>query len=167
MRLVDSSWHMYPIGLLFGLGFDTATEVGLLGIAAIEAGHGLPIWYIMIFPLLFTAGMSLVDTTDGVLMLGAYGWAFVKPIRKLYYNLNITLVSVLVALIVGGVEALSVIGAQLSMHGPFWTGVAALSSNFGSLGFIIVGIFIASWAVSTFVYKSRGYDGMPSATTSP
>jgi high-affinity nickel-transport protein len=158
---------MYPIGLLFGLGFDTATEVGLLGIAAVEAGHGLPIWYIMIFPLLFAAGMSLVDTTDGVLMLGAYGWAFVKPVRKLYYNLNITLVSVLVALIVGGIEALSVIGAQLSQHGPFWTGVAALSLNFGMLGFIIVGVFVVSWGVSTLIYNLRRYDELPNATTAP
>jgi high-affinity nickel-transport protein len=158
LRLVNSSWHMYPIGILFGLGFDTATEVGLLGIAAVEAGHGLPIWYIMIFPLLFTAGMSLIDTTDGILMLGAYGWAFVKPIRKLYFNLNITLVSVLVALLVGGVETLSVVGAQLARQGPFWAGAAALSSNFGMLGIIIVGVFIASWGLSTLVYRIRGYD---------
>lgn len=167
LRLVDSSWHMYPIGLLFGLGFDTATEVGLLGIAAVEAGHGLPIWYIMIFPLLFTAAMSLVDTTDGILMLDAYGWAFVKPVRKLYYNLNITLVSVLVALLVGGTEALSVIGAELTLRGPFWAGVAALGTNFGMLGLIIIGIFVASWAISTLVYRIRGYDDTPTAFVTP
>ena len=109
LKLVDSSWKMYPIGVLFGLGFDTATEVGLLGIAAVEAGKGLPVYDILIFPLLFTAGMSLLDTTDGILMLGAYGWAFVKPMRKLYYNMVITLVSVLVALIVGAIEAASVV----------------------------------------------------------
>ncbi len=97
---------MYPLGFLFGLGFDTATEIGLLGIAAAEASQGLPIWSIMVFPALFTAGMSLIDTTDGMLMLGAYGWAFTKPIRKLYYNLTITFVSVLVAVLVGGIEAL-------------------------------------------------------------
>src|SRR6185312_11421242 len=102
-RLVGKSWHMYPLGFLFGLGFDTATEISLLGIAAAEASHGLPIWTILVFPALFTAGMSLVDTTDSVLMLGAYGWAFVKPIRKLYYNMTITLASVVVALAVGGV----------------------------------------------------------------
>ena len=101
MRMIGSSWHMYPLGVLFGLGFDTATEVGILGIAALEAGKGLPVYTIMVFPLLFTAGMCLLDTTDGVLMLGCYGWAFVKPVRKLYYNLNITLVSVLVAVLVG------------------------------------------------------------------
>src|SRR5438874_12371947 len=101
LRMVDKSWKMYPVGVLFGLGFDTATEVGILGIAASQAGKGLPIAYLLIFPALFTAGMCLMDSTDGILMLGAYGWAFVKPVRKLYYNLNITLVPVLVALVLG------------------------------------------------------------------
>ena len=158
LKMVTSSWSMYPIGLLFGLGFDTATEVGLLGIAAVEAGKGLPVYDIMIFPLLFMAGMSLLDTTDGVLMLGAYGWAFVKPIRKLYYNLVITLVSVLVAVIVGGIEAASVVAGQLKLTGEPWNAVAALSGNFGTLGAIIVGVFVASWAVSTAIYKLRRYD---------
>ncbi len=107
--MIRESWHMYPLGLLFGLGFDTATEIGLLGISAAEASRGLPIWSILVFPALFTAGMSLLDTTDSVLMLGAYGWAFVKPIRKLYYNLTITFVSVLTALLVGGIEAFGLI----------------------------------------------------------
>ncbi len=157
-KLVDCSWKMYPVGLLFGLGFDTATEVGLLGIAAVEAGKGLPIYDILIFPLLFTAGMSLIDTTDGILMLGAYGWAFVKPMRKLYYNMVITLVSVLVALIVGGIEAASVVAFQFHLSGGIWGASAALSANFGTLGFIIVGVFLASWALSTAIYKFRGYD---------
>ena len=113
-RLITQSWHMYPLGFLFGLGFDTATEVGLLGISAAEAAQGLPIWSILVFPALFTAGMSLIDTTDSILMLGAYGWAFVKPIRKLYYNMTITFVSVVVALLVGGIEALGLIGDQFS-----------------------------------------------------
>ncbi|HEY6324996.1 MAG TPA: HoxN/HupN/NixA family nickel/cobalt transporter [Candidatus Cybelea sp.] len=104
LRLVSRSRDMYLIGLLFGLGFDTATEVGLLGIAAIEAGKGLPIWTILLFPTLFTAGMSLIDTTDGILMLGAYGWAFLNPARKLYYNLTITSASVLVAVLVACFE---------------------------------------------------------------
>jgi nickel/cobalt transporter (NiCoT) family protein len=158
LRLVDSSWKMYPIGLLFGLGFDTATEVGLLGIAAVEAGKGLPVYDILIFPLLFTAGMSLVDTTDGILMLGAYGWAFVKPMRKLYYNMVITLVSVLVALIVGAIEAVSVVAMQLRLSGGVWDAVNSLSDNFGTLGFIIVGVFLASWGISTAIYKLRRYD---------
>ena len=163
LRLVDSSWKMYPFGLLFGLGFDTATEVGLLGIAAVEAGKGLPVYDILIFPLLFTAGMSLLDTTDGILMLGAYGWAFIKPMRKLYYNMVITLVSVLVALIIGAIEAASVVASQLQLSGGIWDAVDALSGNFGTLGFIIVGVFLVSWGVSTAIYKLRRYDELPVA----
>jgi high-affinity nickel-transport protein len=158
MRLVNRSWHMYPIGVLFGLGFDTATEVGILGIAALEASKGTPIAAIMIFPLLFTAGMSLLDTADGILMLGAYGWAFTKPVRKLYYNLNITLVSVLVALLVGTVEALNVLAVQLKLHGAGWDALGAVSENFGALGFAIVAIFAGSWIVSTAFYKLRRFD---------
>ena len=156
LRVVDRSWKMYPVGILFGLGFDTATEVGVLGIAAATAGKGLPILYILIFPLLFTAGMCLMDTTDGILMLGAYGWAFVKPIRKLYYNLNITLVSVLVAFVVGTIEVISIISGLLNLSGGFWDYVGNL--DFGVLGAIIIGIFVVSWAVSTLIYKLRGYD---------
>ncbi|HZY96846.1 MAG TPA: HoxN/HupN/NixA family nickel/cobalt transporter [Candidatus Cybelea sp.] len=158
LKLVDRSWKMYPIGVLFGLGFDTATEVALLGIAAVEAGKGLPVFDILLFPLLFTAGMSLIDTTDGILMLGAYGWAFVKPVRKLYYNMIITLVSVLVALVVGGVEAAGVIASQLRLNGGIWDAIAALNGNFATLGFIIVGVFVASWLVSLAVYKVMGYE---------
>src|SRR6266850_3815182 len=116
-RMVQHSWHMYPLGFLFGLGFDTATEIGLLGIAAAQASNGLPIWSILVFPALFTAGMTLVDTTDSVLMVGAYGWAFVKPVRKLYYNMTITFVSVVVALLVGGVEALGLLAKRWDLHG--------------------------------------------------
>ncbi|MBV9231299.1 MAG: HoxN/HupN/NixA family nickel/cobalt transporter [Chloroflexi bacterium] len=156
LRMVDKSWKMYPVGVLFGLGFDTATEVGLLGIAAFEAGKGLPIPFILIFPLLFTAGMCLIDTTDGILMLGAYGWAFVKPVRKLYYNLNITLVSVLVALVVGTIEVISIISGPLNLTGGLWDYVNNL--DFGFLGSLIIGIFVVSWIVSTIIYKVRRYD---------
>ncbi|HEY6233966.1 MAG TPA: HoxN/HupN/NixA family nickel/cobalt transporter [Candidatus Elarobacter sp.] len=158
LRVVGRSWQMYPIGLLFGLGFDTATEVGLLGIAAVEGTKGLPIYDILLFPLLFTVGMSVLDTTDGILMLGAYGWAYVKPVRKMFYNMTITLVSVLVALLVGTVEALSVIGGQLSLRGAFWDRLGELSGNFAFLGFAIVGVFVAAWLLSTLVYRLRGYD---------
>ncbi|MEZ0221877.1 MAG: HoxN/HupN/NixA family nickel/cobalt transporter, partial [Tardiphaga sp.] len=103
--VISKSWHMYPLGILFGLGFDTATEIALLGISASQSADGMSMWSILVFPALFTAGMSLVDATDSVLMVRAYGWAFVKPIRKLYYNMIITLVSVIVALVIGGVEA--------------------------------------------------------------
>src|SRR6266566_2838234 len=156
LRLVDKSWKMYPVGVLFGLGFDTATEVGILGIAAVEAGKGLPILYILIFPALFTAGMCLMDSTDGILMLGAYGWAFVKPVRKLYYNLNITLVSVLVALVVGTIEVMSIIAMEFHLSGGMWDYLVNL--DFGLLGGIIIGIFIACWAVSTIIYKVKRYD---------
>jgi high-affinity nickel-transport protein len=157
-RLVDHSWQMYPVGVLFGLGFDTATEVGLLGISAAEASKGLPIWSIMVFPALFTAGMALIDTTDSILMLGAYGWAFAKPLRKLYYNITITSVSVLVALIVGGLEALGLIQGELDLSGPFWSPIAALNNNFGTLGYVIIGIFMASWIASVALYKMKRYD---------
>ena len=157
-RLIRRSWQMYPLGVLFGLGFDTATEVGLLGIAAAGAAKGMSIWSILVFPALFTAGMSLVDTTDSILMLGAYGWAFVKPIRKLYYNMTITFVSVLVALLVGGIEALGLIGDQLGLKGAFWDGIGALNDNFGMIGYVIVGLFVVSWIVAVLVYRLRGYD---------
>src|SRR5204862_3490622 len=98
--IISKSWQMYPLGILFGLGFDTASEIGLLGISATQGSAGLPVWSILVFPALFTASMSLVDTTDGVLMVNAYGWAFIKPIRKLYYNLTITLVSIITALLI-------------------------------------------------------------------
>jgi high-affinity nickel-transport protein len=158
LRMTDQSWKMYPVGLLFGLGFDTATEVGLLGIAASTAGKGIPVVAILIFPALFTAGMSLMDTTDSILMLGAYGWAFEKPIRKLYYNLNITLISVIVALVVGGIEALSIVSARLKLSGGPWDVIGNLSDNFGLIGVVIVLLFIASWAISTIIYKVKRYD---------
>jgi nickel/cobalt transporter (NiCoT) family protein len=122
-RLIGHSWQMYPVGFLFGLGFDTATEVGMLGISAREATNGLSLWSILVFPTLFTAGMALVDSTDSILMLGAYGWAFVKPIRKLYYNLTVTFVSVVVAFLIGGIEVLSLIGDRLNARrdlGHYW-----------------------------------------------
>jgi len=157
-RLIERSWHMYPLGFLFGLGFDTATEVGLLGISAAHASGGLPIWSILVFPALFTAGMTLIDTTDSVLMVGAYGWAFVKPMRKLYYNMTITFVSVVVAVIVGGVEALGLLADRLGLNGGVWDLVASLNDNFGALGYLIIGIFIASWLVSMLLYRLNGYD---------
>ena len=156
--MIRRSWHMYPLGVLFGLGFDTATEIGLLGISAAEASRGLPLVSILVFPVLFAAGMSLIDTTDNVLMLGAYGWAYVKPIRKLYYNITITSVSVLVALIVGGIEALGLLGAQLHLQGSFWMMVGRLNDHFGVLGYCIIGIFVLSWIVSIAIYKVRRFE---------
>jgi nickel/cobalt transporter (NiCoT) family protein len=161
-HIIERSLHMYPLGVLFGLGFDTATEVGLLGISATQAAQGMSIWSILVFPALFTAGMSLMDTSDSILMLGAYGWAFVKPIRKLYYNLTITAVSVIVAVVIGGLEVLNLIGDQLGLTdgGGFWAAIGAINDNFGALGCIIVGIFIVSWLVSFIFYRANGYDAI-------
>ena len=158
--LISRSWHMYPLGFLFGLGFDTATEIGLLGISASEAAKGLSFWSILVFPILFAAGMSLIDTTDNILMLGAYGWAFVKPIRKLYYNITITSVSVVVALAVGGIEALGLLGDRLHLAGWFWNAIATLNGNFGTLGYFIVGLFAVSWIASIAFYKWRRFDDL-------
>jgi nickel/cobalt transporter (NiCoT) family protein len=157
-RLIRRSWHMFPLGFLFGLGFDTATEVALLGISATQAAKGVSIWSIMVFPALFAAGMSLIDTTDGILMLGAYDWAYLKPIRKLFYNMVITLVSVLVAVLVGGIEALGLVQDRLGLTGGFWSLIARLNGNFNSLGFIIIGLFITAWVGSVIVYRYKGYE---------
>ena len=159
LRVIRKSWHMYPLGVLFGLGFDTASEVAILGLAAVSGANHVPIIYILVLPALFAAGMSLVDSTDGVLMLGAYGWAYIKPIRKLYYNLNITLVSVLIAFAIGGLELLSIIADRLSLKGGFWDLVANL--DFGVIGVAIIGIFVVSWATSTLIYRWKGYDNLP------
>ena len=162
--MISRSWHMYPLGLLFGLGFDTATEIGLLGISAAEAAKGLSLLSILVFPTLFAAGMSLIDTTDNILMLGAYGWAFVKPVRKLYYNLTITLVSVVVAFGVGGIEALGLLADQFSLTGEVWDLVRKLNDNFGALGYFIIGIFALSWVVSFAIYKWRRFDDLELGT---
>jgi nickel/cobalt transporter (NiCoT) family protein len=159
-RLITKSWHMYPLGLLFGLGFDTATEIGLLGISAVEASKGLSFWSVLVFPALFAAGMSLIDTTDNILMLGAYGWAFVKPVRKLYYNMTITFVSVIVAVVVGGIEALGLLAGQFHLRGIFWDVVGRLNDNFGTLGYFIVGLFALSWIVSIAIYRWRRFDDL-------
>ena len=157
-RLIERDWHIYLLGLLFGLGFDTATEVGLLGISATTASGGLSPWAIMVFPALFCAGMALVDTSDGILMLGAYGWAFQKPVRKLYYNLTITALSVGVAVLVGGIETLGLLQDKLSLTGPFWDVVGEINDNFGLLGYGIIGLFIMGWLASVVIYKLRRYD---------
>jgi nickel/cobalt transporter (NiCoT) family protein len=162
VRQIDRSWKMYPLGFLFGLGFDTASEVALLGISAAAGGTGMPFFYVMLFPMLFAAGMSVVDTTDSILMLGAYGWAFVKPVRKLYYNLNITLVSVLIALAIGTVEFLSIIVDKLGLKGGAWDWLGNL--DFEVLGYIIIAIFVVSWTASTIIYKVKRYDHIEART---
>jgi high-affinity nickel-transport protein len=166
-KLIRRSRDMYPLGFLFGLGFDTATEVALLAISAMEASKGMPVWAVLVFPALFTAGMSLVDTTDGILMLGAYGWAFLNPLRKLYYNITVTAVSVLVALLVGGIEALGLIGDKFGMSGRFWDLIGSLNDNFGALGYLIIGIFVLCWGVSSMFYKAKGYDKIVVSSSTP
>jgi high-affinity nickel-transport protein len=157
-RLISKSWHMYPIGFLFGLGFDTASEIALLAVSATAAAKGVSIWAIMAFPALFAAGMSLIDTTDGILMLGAYRWAYINPVRKLYYNLIITFVSVMVAALIGGIETLGLLSDQFALKGAFWDAVDALNGNFTALGAILIGLFIAAWVGSVIVYRYRGLD---------
>lgn len=158
--VVRSSWHMYPVGFLFGLGFDTATEIGLLGISATQAASGMSFWSIMVFPALFTAGMALVDTTDSVAMVGAYGWAFVNPIRKLWYNMTITAASVAVAIFIGGIEALGLLSDRLSLTGGVWDIVGNLNDNLTNFGYAVVGVFLVSWLISTLIYRVNRYDDL-------
>ena len=152
-RVISKSWHMYPLGFLFGLGFDTATEIGLLGISASQASQGMSPLLILIFPALFTAGMTLVDTTDGIFMIGAYGWAFVDPLRKLWYNLTITAVSVAVAVLIGGIEALGLISSKLNLTGPFWEIIKALNDDLKFFGLVIIALFLLSWVISAVIYR--------------
>ncbi len=165
-KSVDRAWKMYPIGFLFGLGFDTATEVGLLavGAAGVTKFH-LPFYLVLLLPLLFTAGMSIADTTDGVMMLGAYGWAFVKPVRKLFYNMSITFVSVIVAVLIGALEVLSIVQSQFNLTTGFWGVVNLLNNgnggnNFGWIGVGIIGIFVVSWLLSSLIYRINRYDDL-------
>jgi nickel/cobalt transporter (NiCoT) family protein len=159
-KILSKSWQMYPVGILFGLGFDTATEIALLGIAASAAAKGLPISSMMLFPVLFTAGMTLIDTTDGIVMAGAYGWAFLKPMRKLYYNMSITLVSVVVALIVGGIEAAGLLKDEFNLQGGIWNLFGSLNESFGNLGFFIVAIFVLSWIAWVLFYRLKRFDSL-------
>ncbi|NMI57581.1 HoxN/HupN/NixA family nickel/cobalt transporter [Streptomyces sp. S1A1-8] len=151
MKSISKPWQMYPLGMLFGLGFDTATEIALLVLAGSGAASGLPWYAILCLPVLFAAGMSLLDTIDGSFMNFAYGWAFSKPVRKVFYNLTITGLSVAVALIIGTVELLGLLADKLALHGVFWDWVAGLDLNV--LGFVIVGLFFVTWLVAVAVWK--------------
>jgi high-affinity nickel-transport protein len=157
-RLINQPWQMMFIGFLFGLGFDTATEISLFGIAAAEAAKGSSVWLILVFPTLFAAGMLLMDTTDSVLMSGAYGWAFRKPTRKLYYNLTITTLSATVALLISGVETMGLISEKLNLKGALWDALDSLGGHWGTIGLFIVALFLTSWLVSTVVYRVKRYD---------
>jgi high-affinity nickel-transport protein len=156
-RLVEHSWHMYPIGFLFGLGFDTASEVALLAISAGAAAQGLPFTAVISLPLIFAAGMSLMDTTDGAFMSKAYSWAFASPIRKVFYNLTVTTLSVFVALFVGVMELGQILIHTLGLHGGAYDAIA----NFdfiGKAGYVIVGAFVVAWAGAFAIYKVRRID---------
>lgn len=157
-KFVDEPWQIYPIGVLFGLGFDTATQVAFFAIGASLAATNVPLVYYFVLPLLFTAGMVTIDTTDGVLMRCAYGWAFLKPMRKIFYNLTITIISVLVAFIIGGIEIASVISSQVGLTTGFWGWLQNL--DFGVIGYTIIGTFLISWTVAMAYYKYKGYDRM-------
>jgi nickel/cobalt transporter (NiCoT) family protein len=157
-NLMRHSWQMFPLGFLFGLGFETATEVMLLGMSGEQASHSESLGSILLFPAMFAAGMTLVDMTDGALMMGAYGWAFVKPVRKLYYNIIVTLSSAAVAFLVGGIEALGLISERFRFTGSFWDGIASLNSHLGVLGYAIIALFIVCWGVSVVVYRLRRFD---------
>ncbi len=156
LKTLSHSHQMFIVGFLFGLGFDTATEIGLLSISAATSVNGLPIWMVILLPLAFTAGMTLVDTLDGILMLGAYGWAYVKPIRKLYYNMNITFISVVTALFIGGVEGLKIISEKTGINGSIFGLVNKI--EFNHLGYFIIGAFLLSWIISIAIYKIHRYD---------
>ena len=150
-RQIDSSWKMYPLGILFGLGFDTATEIGLLVLTGSSVIAGLPWWAILSLPLFFAGGMSLLDTIDGSFMNFAYGWAFSKPVRKVYYNIVITGLSVAVALFIGGLELLQVFANQLDLTGGLWNYIG--SFNLNSAGFIITAIFVLVWVAALIIWK--------------
>ncbi len=170
-RVINKPWHIYPVGVLFGLGFDTASEVALIAISVgIGVSTSIPIYYILILPLLFTCGMVTVDTADGVAMRVAYGWAFLNPIRKIYYNLTVTVISVLVAWAIGTIELLQVLSTELNLSGLFWSWLNTI--NFEMIGFGIIGIFIMSWLISFGYWRVKKYDELnpfkqvePSITT--
>ena len=158
-RLVTKPRHMYPLGILFGLGFDTATEIGLLSISATEVARGVSIAHVLVFPALFAAGMALVDTADSTLMVSAYRWAFVDPLRKLWYNLAITGASVAVALFVGGIEALGLIADRLGLSGGGWTMVGRLDESLADVGFAVIALFVIAWLISIILYRRVVSDG--------
>jgi nickel/cobalt transporter (NiCoT) family protein len=150
-KLMNHSWQMYPLGILFGLGFDTASEVGLLAMTAGASAGDIPIPAVLSLPILFAAGMTVMDTTDGILMSKAYGWAFVNPLRKIFYNVTTTSLSIAVALVIGTIELLQVLIGMLDLRGPMLDFIARL--DFGVLGYLIVGMFLAAWGLSVALWK--------------
>ena len=164
-RLVRKPWHMYPLGFLFGLGFDTATEIGLLSISATEAARGASIADVLVFPALFASGMALVDTADSALMVSAYRWAFVDPLRKLWYNLTITGASVAVALLIGGIEALGLAADRFGLSGGVWTLVDGLNESLANVGFAVIALFAIAWLITVVLYRRIVEGGRRRAAT--
>jgi high-affinity nickel-transport protein len=154
-RLISKSWHMYPLGLLFGLGFDTATEIGVLGVSASQAANGLPLAAVMVFPALFTAGMALVDSLDAILMDGAYRWAAVEPLRKLWYNLTITLISIVAAVAIGGIELVGVLTDATATGDDFWPAIASLNDHLAAAGAMVIALCAAAWFVSAVIWRVK------------
>jgi nickel/cobalt transporter (NiCoT) family protein len=166
-RRIDAPWKMYPIGFLFGLGFDTATEVALLVLAGTAVVSGLPFYAVLSLPILFAAGMSLFDTADGCFMNFAYDWAFARPVRKVYYNITITALSVFVAVFVGAVELLGLLGQESNLTGSGWSWLA--NFNINTAGFVIVGVFVVTWLVALGIWhfgklEQRWENGAAGAT---
>ena len=158
-RLVETPRQVYPIGVLFGLGFDTASEIFLLALVAVLSVALAPVYVVLLLPLLFTCGMVAVDTADGAAMRYAYGWAFRRPIRKVFYNLTVTVISVLVAFVIGTVELLQVLSHELHLVGPFWTALDRL--DFETLGYVVVATFLVAWGVATAYYRHMRLDSAP------
>jgi nickel/cobalt transporter (NiCoT) family protein len=182
-KFVNEPWQIYPVGVLFGLGFDTASEVALLAITGATAAAHFPLWMVMVLPFLFTCGMVLTDTTDGFSMRFAYGWAFMKPLRKVYYNLTMTVISVIVAVVIGTIELLGVMATELGLTGGpfgFWTTMNWLNNSngpygieiWGWCGIIIIALFVGCWAISIAIYRWKriedvGFARPPSAAGPP
>ncbi|KAI8882138.1 transition metal uptake transporter [Backusella circina FSU 941] len=159
-RFVNASWKMYPLGFLFGLGFDTSSEITLLGITAVQGANGMSMWLIILLPLLFASGMALIDSLDSMLMLFTYTWAYINPVRKLFYNLTITTISVVVAIVVALIEFFSLIGEQLGLDNGWWRFWYFLADSFEWIGIIIVGAFIVTWVISKIIYQVNGYEDL-------
>ena len=161
-KFVNDAWQIYPIGVLFGLGFDTATEVALIAISVgVGVSSSIPLWQILVLPVLFTCGMVLTDTTDGVTMRCAYAWAFLTPLKKIYYNLTVTVMSVLVAFVIGGIELAQVLSTEVNLNGGFWVWLNNL--DFETMGFAIVGVFVITWGLAYGIWKYKKYDQNPSS----